>query len=211
MSRIDGPLGKSERAKEQVGELARAIESFFATNPYVVGAEDDEAAGQYVYKIVKAEDPPQQLALIAGDVTHNLRASLDLLIWQLFEANGTTPDRSDAFPIVANKRIFDRRIVPVMQRRISNGAVRTLAAVRPYKGGNEDLWRQPARPAHRSDSAAPGGYAASAWLLRPHGEPDRGLCRTVGLPRFSAKSEPTGYLHRARGGPLPRPRRVFRT
>jgi hypothetical protein len=140
VSRIDGPLAKIDRAREHLAELERAVQEFFATDPYGIAPEEDEEAGQYVYKITKAEHPPPRLALIAGDVTHNLRASLDLLIWQLIEANGVTPDRKDAFPITDSEEAFEK-VVSVMERRISKEAVETLRAVKPYTGGNDDLWR----------------------------------------------------------------------
>jgi hypothetical protein len=139
--RMSGPRGKTKRAKQHVNELEAAIAEFFGTNPYEVGAEDDPEAGQRVYKLTKAEAPPDCLALIAGDIVHNLRASLDLVVWQLVEVNGKTPGKSDGFPINESAQAFEPGGIAKVKSRISNEAVKVVRAVKPYKGGNDALWR----------------------------------------------------------------------
>lgn len=74
-------------------------------------------------------------------MVHNLRSALDLLIWQLVEANGVTPSRDDAFPIHDTAKKFEAGGVPKVKGRISEDALDVLRAIKPYKGGNDTLWR----------------------------------------------------------------------
>lgn len=139
--RMSGPRAKVERAKHHIGELETAIADFFDIHPYEVGTEDDTKSAQRLYKLTKAEVPSDRLALIAGDIVHNLRASLDLLIWQLVEANGKTPRQSDGFPINESPQAFDTGGMAKVKGRISDEAVKIVRAVKPHKGGNDALWR----------------------------------------------------------------------
>lgn len=141
MTRMGGPRAKVERAKHHVGELQAAVAEFFETHPYEVIPENDTEAGQRLYKVSKVAPPPDSLSLIAGDIVHNLRASLDLLVWQLVEANGKTPTKSDGFPINESAKAFETGGVAKVKGRISKDAVKVLRAVKPYKGGNDALWR----------------------------------------------------------------------
>jgi hypothetical protein len=43
--------------------------------------------------------PPPIIALVAGDVLFNARASLDYLAWQMVHASGTEPNESTQFPV----------------------------------------------------------------------------------------------------------------
>jgi hypothetical protein len=139
--RLKGPRAKIERAKEHVRDLEAEVRRFHETRPYEVGTDEESQPGKRLTKLTKAERPPDRLALIAGDVIHNLRSALDLLIWQLVEANGVTPSRQDAFPIHESAEKFEAQGVPRVKGRIAKDALDVLRAVKPYQGGNDALWR----------------------------------------------------------------------
>lgn len=146
--RLKGPRAKVERAKEHVRDLEVEIGTFFESGPYEVGPDEESEPGKRLTKLTKAESPPCRLALIAGDVVHNLRSALDLLFWQLVEANEVTPTRQDSFPIHDTAQKFEAGGVPQVEGRISKDAIDVLRAIKPYKGGNDALWRL-----HRLDIA----------------------------------------------------------
>jgi hypothetical protein len=141
IDRMRGPRGKIERAKQHVRELEAAISTFLETHPYEVVRDDDTEPGKRLYKLSKADCPPDNLALIAGDIVHNLRAALDLLIWQLIEASGKVPNGHDGFPISVSAQHFETTGIAKVKRRIRKEAVEVLRSVKPYKGGNDALWR----------------------------------------------------------------------
>jgi hypothetical protein len=85
------------------------------------------------------------LLAMAGDVLHNLRSALDHLVYHL--ALVADPDASDdvlrkvAFPI--GKSLEDYRTLRTrkMEGVIESRAVEFIDSLKPYKSGNEALWR----------------------------------------------------------------------
>jgi hypothetical protein len=76
----------------------------------------------------------------AGDVIHNLRSALDHLANQLVLANGSQPSLRTEFPIAKDFRTYKtekRAKVKGMSKR----AKAAIDALKPYKGGNDALWR----------------------------------------------------------------------
>jgi hypothetical protein len=137
---LRGPKLKLERAKSHIGDLEEAVKRFFDTDPYKIIVEDNPQAGRREHRVVKAQDPPACLSAISGDVIHNLRTSLDHLIWQLILANSRKPNENAAFPIWRSESKF-KSGRPGYAKGISKQALDVLYALKPYKGGNDALWR----------------------------------------------------------------------
>jgi hypothetical protein len=140
---ITGVELKIERAKKHLRDLETTLEGFGKTDPYAVVVEDNPESGYREHKVIRAEAPPACLALICGDVIHNLRSALDHLIRQLIIANprsGIDPDnvRSE-FPVGATKANYESRRAG-NTNGISKTALRVLDGLKPYKGGNDALW-----------------------------------------------------------------------
>jgi hypothetical protein len=137
--RLVGVRAKIERAKQHVRDLEIAIQAFLDTGAYEVGSEKHPYRGNPIYKVIRADDPPASLSLIAGDAIHNLRSALDHLAWQLVLANGRAPTRRTAFPIYESAERYmtkDQRVI----EGISAEAVEFINATKPYQGGNDPLW-----------------------------------------------------------------------
>jgi hypothetical protein len=57
--------------------------AFLERNPYSIAFKEDAEAGVKSVPVVTVrESPPACISLLAGDAVHNLRSSLDLLVWQ---------------------------------------------------------------------------------------------------------------------------------
>ncbi len=143
---LNGPRLKVGRAKKHIEKLDAAISGFLVDNPYEVLEEPDpEFGGEHggkQWRIRVKADPPDDLALLAGDAIHNLRSALDLLVGQLVIANGKDPKR-EAFPIGDTKTDFEtgRFGIKTLKGRISSDAIRVMRELQPYQGGNDSLWR----------------------------------------------------------------------
>lgn len=138
---LDGPRSKLERSKTHLRDLEAAIQRFFESNPYEVVVEDNPHSGQREYRVARADPLPSCLSLIAGDVIHNARSVLDHVIWRLVKANGGEPqERRTAFPIWKSKSAY-KAGRPGDAKGISEEALDLLYALKPYKGGNDALWR----------------------------------------------------------------------
>jgi hypothetical protein len=138
--RGEGPRLKIERADEHIDNLDCAILRFRRKNPYTVIREDEPDSGDAIYRARVTATPPVYWATFAGDAAHNLRSALDLLIWQLVLANSGTPGKHTMFPIAENASDYK----PGGGRYVSgicDDAKEVLDALKPYKGGNDALWR----------------------------------------------------------------------
>jgi hypothetical protein len=114
-----------------------------ARQPYSIVSHEDAQAGQRVFRVKIAEEVPPMWGAIIGDIVHNLRASLDLLINELVFAAGNQPHRLTQFPIGAEVK----DLKPAFFNKIK-GTKPTVAALikrlKPYQGGTqagEALWR----------------------------------------------------------------------
>lgn len=137
---LDGPRSKVDRAKEHIGDLESTIERFFESDPYKISIKDNPQSGKREWVVTEVADLPTSLALITGDAVHNLKSALDHLIWQLVIANGGKPDEMRTeFPIWGSEAKFEAG-KPGNAKGISEGALKVLYGLKPYKGGNAALW-----------------------------------------------------------------------
>lgn len=152
MDRTLGPRLKVERAKQHIADVADELEGFINAPPppYTVVTQDDPETGALVYRAAvhpQAQEWLDQIALVFGDAIHNLRAALDFIAWQLVESNNGGPSRWTTFPIADSWKEFDSG-GPRFVNGAGEDAIKLLREIRPYKGGNNDLWRL-----HRLDIA----------------------------------------------------------
>lgn len=131
---------KIERAKQNLTEMEFLV---FTAHGYIPGVNMNvnsikRPPGQSFYDI------PFDALTAAGDVLHNLSGGLDHLAYQLTKAHRPrTTDRefkSIYFPICKNESAYiDSR--GRYKKLFGSKAVEILDKIKPYKGGNEALWR----------------------------------------------------------------------
>lgn len=136
-----GPRQKVERAIEHISDLGTRIERFFQSRPYEITVQDNAASGQREWIVTRAAPLPTDISIVAGDAIHNLRSALDHLIWQLVVANGGEPDQiRTEFPVWRSESHF-KSSRPGNAKGISKEALDVLYELKPYKGGNDNLWQ----------------------------------------------------------------------
>jgi len=143
--RLDGPRTKIEGAKEHIAELDAELRRYREREPYRLFVEDEPESGDRVYRIKIIEQPPRRVARIVGDVLANARAALELLAWQLVESHSGLPAREGdrkriGFPISESVEEFETKGLRKVDGA-SQQAKDLLRAIKPYKGGNDSLWR----------------------------------------------------------------------
>jgi hypothetical protein len=131
---------KIERAKEHLRDLESEVRRFFEANPYQVVVSEQPATGDLVYRVHVVAPPPLRLSTIIGDIIHNLRASLDHLVWQLVRANGGTPNKQTEFLISESLSDFEAN-APRRLKGVSAAALQLIKEMKPYKGGDDLLSR----------------------------------------------------------------------
>ncbi len=97
-SGIDAKIGRAEEHYSAVVEL---INAWQRRSPHRLSFEKDPDGRQRTARLVIHEEIPRDVALGIGDCVHNLRSSLDHLVWAATLARVTTPadPRRIVFPV----------------------------------------------------------------------------------------------------------------
>ena len=137
-SLLDGIREKIKRANEHIRNLDAEI------TPYLEGADHtltatvkfDASRGSLFRDWLISGSPfPQRFSVIIGEVIHQLRSSLDHLVWQLVIAHGTEKTTDDLeFPI-----FWESSKYPAAARRkikgVSPTAAKRIEGLQPYNAG----------------------------------------------------------------------------
>jgi hypothetical protein len=143
---LRGPRAKVERAKQHINDLETTLGGTFATvshdtHPDLILREVDPETQKAFYKLGHELEVPDAISTIAGDVVHNLRSAFDLLLRQLFVANGQKPGE-DYFPTAGSRERFVARCKGEIHRNVGQDAFDLIKATEAYPGGNGDtIWR----------------------------------------------------------------------
>jgi hypothetical protein len=130
---------KIERAKQHFSDLERVVLAYRDKTMRVGLAEDNPHSTHWETLPVY----PFDILAIAGDVIHALRSALDHLAYQLaIVGSGKPPSRRVEFPIAKDGNTYEAE-KPRKVEGIRPEAVKAIDALKPYKGGNDALWRIP--------------------------------------------------------------------
>lgn len=132
---------KIERARKHLRDLAAdLLDAKNVKVPVVIGEPGGFRQGVPENLKVLPRLPFDVIAT-AGDIVHNLRSSLDHLAHQLvIVGSGKEPSRRIEFPIAKDFDTYESEKTRKVEgmRPI---AIKAIDNVKPYKGGNEPLWR----------------------------------------------------------------------
>jgi hypothetical protein len=135
---------KVERAKKHIRDLEVETRDFLDSYPYEVSIKPDPQVAEAIkYHIVSVRETPNPILAIVGDTLFNLRAALDHLAYQLALVNGTRDRKilkATSFPIFDDATIYKTNVHRKVQG-MSQAAIDVIDATKPYKGGNDTLWR----------------------------------------------------------------------
>lgn len=143
---IDGINEKLKRANENIINLEAEIALFFKECKYpIVGDEDIKALDEKV-KYFETLRVPLRFSVLAGEILHHFRSSLDHIAWLLSfsEIREKTPVRVE-FPVFCER--FNKDGSPSLKGKIeifaSDAAQQIIKRVQPYNGPdplNDMLW-----------------------------------------------------------------------
>lgn len=126
-------------AKRLLSNFALEYKAFIKAN-YQLIKEENKNTGDYIVKLRIKNSLPEDWGATLGDIIHNIRASLDLLITDLLIANGKQPTTVSAFPICETKKDFldnGRKKVG----GIKDEAWGLIKKIKPFKESNLKLWQ----------------------------------------------------------------------
>lgn len=136
---------KIKRAKKHLSELEVVAEEYRDRYAHVLPAGANPKSSQGKPNLIRLPIIHFDMLAMAGDVLHNLRSTLDHLVYHLaLVANPNASDdvlRKVSFPIGKSledyKTLRARRLEGLIEPR----AVKFIDSLKPYKGGNDLLWR----------------------------------------------------------------------
>jgi hypothetical protein len=130
---------KIKRADTHIENLSTEIAAFLKGNPQAVVGKFDEQSGHYVLTAT-GESDVADFAICAGEVTHQLRSSLDHLACRLVVANRQPLRKQTAFPIYISDptkssevnvlRDYERKV-----KGMSTTAQTLIKNLQPYQQG----------------------------------------------------------------------------
>ncbi|MGD9852471.1 MAG: hypothetical protein AB7T38_14530 [Nitrospirales bacterium] len=140
MPNIGGRLyqvtAKLDRAKKHLFDLKIIHEEFVNSHPI----EIQQAGGTFYVKSIK--EPGAIFAATIGDIIQNLVSALDHLAYQLvcMGKNSEGPFNYVYFPFSENEEKYQKRKLQKLKGAKQN-VLDLMDKVKPYKGGNNILWR----------------------------------------------------------------------
>ena len=132
---------KVERAKEHFQLLKNEERDYINSEPYTVVCKSDIKTRCLIYFVESICPTPLKLSAVLGDTINNLRSSLDHLAYQLvWVGTGKIPANHVYFPISGNSGDYLKQR-KCQLKGATKKAIDAIDALKPYKGGNDTLWR----------------------------------------------------------------------
>lgn len=129
---------KLDRTTSQIRDLRGLIGACLKYSSHKNVCRFDADRDEEVWSFQLNPPVPSEVAVIVGEVLHNLRVPLDYLACALAHQH-TGSDKGVYFPFGQDEDAF---VVQAKERckKIPIEAVAMIHALKPYKGGNELLW-----------------------------------------------------------------------
>lgn len=125
---LDGCWAKIDRANQHIKNLESEIAAFFDGHPYRVVGQFNNNMTEYIFTSFGPPPAPLNFAVVTGEVIHQLRSSLDHLIWALAVKHvGTPPNPRIQFPIYKDATKY------VAVQGVSTSAEAIIETVQPYR------------------------------------------------------------------------------
>lgn len=140
--RLRHVTAKLERAKQHARDLKGLHDRFIKSNPYKVGTKRNPLTRKLIYYVTSVEQPGDVIATAVGDVLQNLMSTLDHLAYQLVcvGMGNDGPFYHAYFPIADSATEYKARKLKKV-RGMKPDAIKAIDTIKPYKGGNDLLWR----------------------------------------------------------------------
>jgi len=179
---FDALLLKVARAHGHTEDFLESAKAFWRTATYDSEPRVD-GRGRGVYWVSRVDSPPLELALHVSEAAHQLRSSLDHLMWLLARPVTPREEREVQFPITSSSHVFRGRHgtktrpglrgVRHMMPGVSRGVRTLVESVQPY---HRRKWPQTALlgqlqaisnwDKHRSLTTTAGGTVSTETTIR---------------------------------------------
>lgn len=159
---LDGCEAKLRGADCHLKDVERDI-IFALHNPFTIQTEYKADLSKWVFSFTNVTQPPIEIGIVIGDFVHNLRSSLDHLVYQLIKSVRGDHDVRSFFPVFADENDYlnDTRVRKCLAH-IPPAYIPKIDALQPYAPGR-------------------GGHSDPLWLLRELDDIDKHRTVHVGI------------------------------
>jgi len=144
MDHLENSTARLNRAIKHLNEFIHEADAFLATNPFGIRVENYEDNGakcvRFCYDVY--HNPPKALGVIAGDCIHNLRSTLDNIIWSLGKIYLSTDPKARPeklyFPVFNTEEEYKKNINKkpdlIAIKQFPQSAQDLIERLQPYNG-----------------------------------------------------------------------------
>jgi len=134
-------LDRLKRAEKQLQAIGLESERILST--LNLKAENCISPDRLSYEVKVSECGDRQdfsaLSMLVGECAHNIRSSLDNLVFALARLQEDPPSKPKrlSFPVYTNRSDFEGRVKPVLTELIEGDALSIIEALQPFQRSNE--------------------------------------------------------------------------
>lgn len=135
---LNGCMAKIERAKEHHESLKTNVAEFLESAQKSV-TQSSYHSDDGLKVILRATCPLEvslKISVIAGEIVHQLRSSLDHLLCALIYQAGQSPDRDSQFPICTSRESYEGQVKRGRIKGVSPAAEKLIEQSQPYTNKN---------------------------------------------------------------------------
>ena len=129
---LAGCRAKIARAEETLSGLARDVAAFLESPPYRIVRQHQDGGLEYAFIAYGEPRPPLRFAVLAGEIIHHLRSSLDHVVHALVLRNGRTPTLTNQFPICTTAKAFQLACDRGQIKGVGASAAGLIEAAQPF-------------------------------------------------------------------------------
>ncbi len=124
---------------KQIDTLNAVLDSF-GKDQNIIAVRANPEHDTITYYVHQVPDLPGEISLLAGDILHNLRCSLDYLFCGMLLAANVKLRENTKFPIYGAAEFFNSAL-QTKTEGLGRQAIEGIKRIKPYKGGNTLLWQ----------------------------------------------------------------------
>lgn len=130
--RLIGFATRLDRADQTINDIDRGVKHYIANYSHRVIGQFESDPCKYIFRIYGRSEQLGGLSVVAGEVIHHFRASLDNLVCALAEEGGERINRSHSMPIKMSRKSFDKACESGCVAGLSPRALEIIEAAQPY-------------------------------------------------------------------------------
>lgn len=129
---------KIQRAGKHLSEIEALVDAFLVTRPFELVIDHQPLKRLRTHRIHQRASTPPEFSMVVGDVIHNLRAALDVAIFQIIGPVAANPDTVH-FPFARSEQSVESTLVSRQCQKGGERLMDALRSLRLYPGGNDLL------------------------------------------------------------------------